>query len=200
MNKIYFIIPVYKVEKYLKRCVDSVINQTYKNVHIVLVDDGSPDKCGEICDQYAKEHDNITVIHKENGGLSDARNKGLLYVRENADKDDYLTFLDSDDFVHREFSKILTELMEDNISREEKGKWFDELLQLQEKIAAENIEKHIGKTYKVLCDEILDEGLLSGHTSGTISVEFEGSEELLGKFVNVKIVSYSNAYKGVIVN
>lgn len=114
MNKIFFIIPVYKVEKYLKRCVDSVINQTYKNVHIVLVDDGSPDKCGEICDQYAKEHDNITVIHKENGGLSDARNKGLLYVRENADKDDYLTFLDSDDFVHREFSKILIELMEDN--------------------------------------------------------------------------------------
>jgi len=103
-------------------------------------------------------------------------------------------------FIYSKRPGTPAELMEDNISREEKGKWFDELLQLQEKIAAENIEKHIGKTYKVLCDEILDEGLLSGHTSGTISVEFEGSEELLGKFVNVKIVSYSNAYKGVIVN
>ena len=69
MNKIFFIIPVYKVEKYLKRCVDSVINQTYKNVHIVLVDDGSPDKCGEICDQYAKEHD----FYHIKGGVIDGK-------------------------------------------------------------------------------------------------------------------------------
>lgn len=114
MNKIYFIIPVYKVEKYLKRCVDSVISQSYKNVHIVLIDDGSPDNCGAICDRYGDKYDNVTVIHKENGGLSDARNKGLLYVRENADKDDYLTFLDSDDFLHRDFSKILIDLIEKN--------------------------------------------------------------------------------------
>ena len=114
MTKIYFVIPVYKVEEYLGRCVDSVLNQTYPDVHIVLVDDGSPDRCGEICDEYASKYDNITVIHKQNGGLSDARNKGILYVRENADKDDYLTFLDSDDFVHRDFAKIMTGLMEDN--------------------------------------------------------------------------------------
>ena len=90
--------------------------------------------------------------------------------------------------------------MDDPISREEKGKWFDELLVLQEKIAAENIKKHIGKTYRVLCDEVLGDGILSGHTNGTISVEFAGDESLLGEFVDVKINSYSNAYKGVVVD
>ncbi len=103
-------------------------------------------------------------------------------------------------FIYSKRPGTPAELMEDNVSREEKGKWFDELLQLQEKIAAENIKKHIGKTYRVLCDEILGDGLLSGHTSGTISIEFEGDEKLIGSFVNVKINSYSNAYKGVLVD
>jgi tRNA-2-methylthio-N6-dimethylallyladenosine synthase len=102
-------------------------------------------------------------------------------------------------FIYSKRPGTPAELMEDNVSREEKGKWFDELLNLQEKIAAENINNHIGKTYRVLCDEILDDGILSGHTSGTISVEFEGDKELLGNFADVKIISYSNAYKGVLV-
>ncbi len=90
--------------------------------------------------------------------------------------------------------------MPDPVSREEKGKWFDELLRLQEKIAAENIEKHIGKTYRVLCDGVgSGEGLMSGHTSGTAVIEFEGDESLLGKFVDVKVNSYNNVFKGTII-
>ncbi len=90
--------------------------------------------------------------------------------------------------------------MPDPVSREEKGKWFDELLRLQEKIAAKNIEKQIGKTYRVLCDGVgSKEGFMSGHTSGTTVIEFEGSEELLGKFVDVKVNSYNNVFKGTII-
>ena len=110
MKKIFFVIPVYKVENYLKRCVDSVLSQTYPAVEIILVDDGSPDKCPEICDEFAKEYDNIKVIHKQNGGLSDARNAGIEYVREVADSEDYLTFLDSDDYVHPKYSEMMVNL------------------------------------------------------------------------------------------
>jgi glycosyltransferase involved in cell wall biosynthesis len=88
------IIPVYKVEQYLPKCLDAVLNQTYRNLEIILVDDGSPDRCGEICDEYAKKDSRIRVIHKENGGLSDARNVGI-----DAAKGEYLAFADSDDWL-----------------------------------------------------------------------------------------------------
>ena len=114
MKTVFFIIPVYRVEPYLRRCVDSVLAQSYAKVQIVLVDDGSPDACPQICDAYAQAHENIAVIHKENGGLSDARNAGLLYLREHAKPDDYLTFLDSDDFVHPEFAARMLALCEEN--------------------------------------------------------------------------------------
>ncbi len=86
------IVPVYKVEKYIHKCVDSICNQTYANLEIILVDDGSPDSCGEICDEYAKKDERIVVIHKENGGLSDARNAALDIM-----KGKYVVFVDSDD-------------------------------------------------------------------------------------------------------
>lgn len=76
-NKISVIVPVYKVEEYLPWCLDSIINQTYKNLEIILIDDGSPDNSGKICDEYAKKNKKIKVIHKENGGASSARNAGL---------------------------------------------------------------------------------------------------------------------------
>ena len=92
-------------------------------------------------------------------------------------------------------------VMEDPVSREEKGKWFDELLKTQEKIAEKNIEKYIGKTYRVLCDDYgSKEGYMSGHTSGTASVEFEGEESLLGEFVDVLVESYEGTLKGKIIN
>lgn len=100
------IIPVYKVEKYLKKCVDSVIGQTYQNLEIILVDDGSPDRCGEICDEYQRIDSRIRVIHKENGGLSDARNAGI-----DAAHGDYLMFVDSDDYIAAAMvEKLLTAL------------------------------------------------------------------------------------------
>lgn len=114
MKKIFFVIPVYKVEKYLKRCVESVLMQTYPDFEIILVDDGSPDGCPGICDDFAEKYENVSVIHKANGGLSDARNAGIRYVQEVADRDDYLTFLDSDDYVRSDFSKRMIELMEKN--------------------------------------------------------------------------------------
>ena len=93
MIKYSIIIPVYNVEQYLSKCIESVLNQTYSNYEIILIDDGSKDDSGNICDALAKNNDFIKVIHKKNGGLSDARNVGL----ENS-VGDYVIFLDSDDF------------------------------------------------------------------------------------------------------
>ena len=98
------IIPVYKVEAYLDECVRSVMNQTYRNLEIILVDDGSPDRCGEMCDDYSKEDSRIKVIHKENGGLSDARNVGMSEAGG-----DYLFFLDSDDFIRSDSIELLVQ-------------------------------------------------------------------------------------------
>ena len=91
--KISVIIPIYNVEKYLNECVDSVLRQDYNDFEVVLVNDGSPDRCPEICDEYAVKDNRVVVVHKENGGLSDARNAGIK-----AASGDYLCFLDSDDF------------------------------------------------------------------------------------------------------
>ena len=99
------IIPVYKVEKYLSKCIDSVLNQTYSNLEIILVDDGSPDNCGAICDEYAKKDSRIKVIHKENGGLSDARNKGLEIAAG-----EYIAFVDSDDYLNKKMYETLFDL------------------------------------------------------------------------------------------
>lgn len=110
MEKISVIVPIYKVEAYIDRCIESIINQTYHNLEIILVDDGSPDQCPEICDEWAKKDKRIRVIHKKNGGLSDARNVGLA-----AAKGDYISFVDSDDWIEPDFISVLyTELINAN--------------------------------------------------------------------------------------
>ena len=101
------IVPIYKVEAYLPRCIESIINQTYTNLEILLVDDGSPDKCGELCDKYAHQDIRIKVFHKKNGGLSDARNFGLDRMTG-----DCVTFIDSDDFVDLRYIEVLVDLLE----------------------------------------------------------------------------------------
>ncbi|MCI6278992.1 MAG: glycosyltransferase [Porphyromonas sp.] len=92
--KISFIVPVYKVEKYLPGCIESIIGQTYSDFEVILIDDGSPDRCGEICDEYAAKDARIKVIHQNNGGLSRARNRGMDEAQG-----EYLWFVDSDDYI-----------------------------------------------------------------------------------------------------
>ena len=97
MNKnpiLSIIVPVYKVEPYLEKCIKSIIGQDFEDFELILVDDGSPDRCGAVCDDYALKDNRIKVIHKENGGLSSARNTGI-----EAAKGSFLSFIDSDDYV-----------------------------------------------------------------------------------------------------
>ena len=104
-NKVTVIIPVYNVEKYLEECVDSVINQSYTNLEIIIVDDGSTDLSGELCDDLATKDSRIKVIHKKNGGLSDARNVAIDICTG-----EYISFVDSDDYVSEYFVEIMLEL------------------------------------------------------------------------------------------
>ncbi|MDZ5711445.1 glycosyltransferase family 2 protein [Jeotgalibacillus haloalkalitolerans] len=120
MKKVSVIIPVYKVEPYLDRCIKSVVNQTYPHLEIILVNDGSPDRCPEICDKWAEEDSRIQVIHKENGGLSDARNAGI-----DAATGEYITFLDSDDMFAPQMVEVL----------------YDNLISLQTRISVAQIQR-----------------------------------------------------------
>ena len=106
--QISVIVPVYKVERYIRNCIESVINQTYSNWEMILVDDGTPDKCGVISDEYAYKEQRIKVIHKENGGLSSARNAALDLPPQG----DFVTFLDSDDFWHPDYLSTMVDLQQ----------------------------------------------------------------------------------------
>ena len=101
-NKVSIIVPVYKVEKYIHRCVDSILGQTYSNLEIILVNDGSPDECGRIADQYRKQDERIKVIHKPNGGLSEARNVGMEAITG-----EFTMFVDSDDWLEKDMVEQL---------------------------------------------------------------------------------------------
>lgn len=107
--RVSVVIPVYNVEKYLRECVDSVLAQTHRCLEVILVDDGSPDRCGEICDEYAAADSRVTVIHQQNGGLSAARNTGMAAARGR-----YIMFLDSDDYIACDAVEALTAYAEKN--------------------------------------------------------------------------------------
>lgn len=102
MDLISVIVPVYKVEPYLDKCIASIVNQTYRNLEIILVDDGSPDRCGQICDEWAEKDSRIRVIHKTNGGLSDARNAGMAVA-----SGEWIAFVDSDDWIGAQLYETL---------------------------------------------------------------------------------------------
>ena len=106
MPSVSIIVPVYKTLPYLHRCVDSILSQSYSDFEIILVDDGSPDSCGAICDEYAKRDRRIHVIHQRNQGLSAARNTGITWAFENSDSE-WLSFVDSDDFIHPDMIAVL---------------------------------------------------------------------------------------------
>lgn len=108
--KISVIVPVYKAEKYLHRCVDCILNQTFTDFEVLLIDDGSPDRSGEICDEYAKKDSRVRVFHKENGGVSSARNVGLKHA-----VGEWIYFIDPDDYLFKKSFDILTSGISDNI-------------------------------------------------------------------------------------
>lgn len=109
MIKISIVIPVYNVEEYINECIESVINQTYKNIEVILVDDGSMDESGKICDYYSEIYDRVKIIHCKNGGLSSARNIGIKNCTG-----DYIMFLDGDDFIAKECVKDIVEIIDKN--------------------------------------------------------------------------------------
>ncbi len=103
-EKVSVIVPIYKTEKYLRRCVDSILAQTYGNLEVILVDDGSPDHCPEICDDYARQDDRVKVIHQINQGVSAARNAGIK-----AATGGWIQFVDSDDWLEPDYTEKLIE-------------------------------------------------------------------------------------------
>ncbi len=107
MPTLSVIVPIYKVEKYLKRCIDSILIQDYTDFELFLVNDGSPDRCGEICKEYALKDNRIIIINKENGGLSSARNAAIDIM-----KGKYVTFIDSDDFIHPSMFSSMMKILE----------------------------------------------------------------------------------------
>ncbi|MBQ7759548.1 MAG: glycosyltransferase [Acidaminococcaceae bacterium] len=111
MPKLSIIVPVYKVEQYIHKCVDSILNQSFTDFELILVDDGSPDNCGKICDEYAQKDKRVRVIHKENGGLSDARNAGIDVASGQV-----IGFVDSDDWIERcMYEEMLSYMKENNL-------------------------------------------------------------------------------------
>lgn len=146
--KISIIVPIYNVEKYINKCIESIINQTYTNLEIILVDDGSPDNCGKICDEYAKKDRRIKVIHKKNGGLSDARNKGI-----NLATGDYIMYVDSDDYLEltacEELFDVITKTNSDIVCFNlVKKNEFGEIIDNNNIYSQENTKKIIKMTYK----------------------------------------------------
>lgn len=132
------IVPVYKVEEWLDQCVESIVNQSYKNLEIILVDDGSPDNCPQMCDEWAKNDERIKVIHKENGGLSTARNAGLDICSGK-----YISFIDSDDYIHRDmYTNMLEDLKRTNSDIVKCGRYIDDNGKISEKRIIESEKEY----------------------------------------------------------
>ena len=149
-NKVSIIVPVYNAEKTIERCVRSIQNQTYKNIEIILVNDGSTDDSLSLCYELQKQSDNILVIDKENSGVSDARNIGI-----EKSSGDYIQFVDSDDYIENNMSERLVELLETNQSdtvicsmviQKEEGKSFKDIM--PGIFSGDDVAKNLIKIYK----------------------------------------------------
>lgn len=151
---ISIIVPVYKVEKYLSRCIESILNQTYKNIEIILVDDGSPDNCPQICDVYSKIDSRIKVIHKENGGLSKARNTGLDIATG-----EYIAFVDSDDYIEEDMYEVMLSKLKENNADICVCQWQYEYSDGKQVVDLNNVDSSIyGKLSSILFAEFLYKG------------------------------------------
>lgn len=158
MPLVSVIVPVYKVEQVVKNCIESILNQTFTNFELILVDDGSPDNSGKICDEYAQKDDRVIVIHKENGGVSSARNVGIDKA-----KGKYICFVDSDDYVSKDYLKTLIDVEENN-NADNIWCYFKSVDKYSEKIDCKevssepNIEKYTVKDIMTLHEKWLDAG------------------------------------------
>lgn len=149
------VVPVYKVEKYLNRCVDSILNQTFKDFELILVDDGSPDNSPEICDELAKKYSKIKVIHRKNGGLSAARNTGIEWALANSDSE-WITFIDSDDWIHPQYiESMLNANQENNTDICMGGFCFTDEYKIAEASVPKDKTKYV-RTEEAFTDETLD--------------------------------------------
>lgn len=210
------IVPIYNVEKYIRKCVDSILKQTYKNIEVILVDDGSNDECGKIIDEYKKMNGRIRVIHKENGGLSDARNCGMKYSTGK-----FLLFIDSDDWIDSEMVKKLYDnikkynadisicefIEEDEEGKELSKKKYDEKILLfsskeaiKDLIIQKNITNHAwNKLYK---KEVFDnteypKGQLMEDVSTTYKL-IENSKQIV--YQNIALYHYIQRNKSILGN
>lgn len=158
MPLVSVIVPVYKVEYVVKNCIESILNQTFTDFELILVDDGSPDNSGRICDEYAKKDDRVIVIHKENGGVSSARNVGIDKA-----KGKYICFVDSDDYVSKDYLKTLIDVKENN---KEDNIWcyfktvdkYSEKIDCKEVSPETNLKKYTVKDIMTLHEKWLDAG------------------------------------------
>lgn len=115
MCEIAVVVPIYKVELYLERCIESILAQTFTEFKLILVDDGSPDQCGQICDRYVKRDSRVNVIHQENQGISVARNTGIDWIFENTNCE-WITFVDGDDWIHpKTLEKLFEAVLENDV-------------------------------------------------------------------------------------
>ncbi len=168
MAEISVIVPVYKVEPYLHRCVDSILAQTFTDFELILVDDGSPDDCGVICDEYAEIDNRIHVIHQENRGRAASRNAGLDWVFANSDSE-WLCFVDSDDWIHPKFIELLYRAaIEKNVSIsccrykkmvEPESIGMESVVPIVSVVPSEQVYTHGGKgVYTYLWDKLYKKG------------------------------------------
>lgn len=151
------IVPIYNVEEYLDRCVESIVNQTYKDLEIILVDDGSPDNCPQMCDSWAEKDNRIKAVHKENGGLSDARNVGMQFATGEA-----VSFIDSDDWIELNmFENMIAQMERDNSDVVSCGvRWIEENGNLFRKVTVDQNE--ILDTHSAM-SELINDGKLKQH-------------------------------------
>ena len=219
MPKLSIIVPIYNVEKYLPRCIESILNQTFKDFELVLVNDGSTDKCKEICEKYKKMDSRIIVANKKNGGLSSARNLGL-----DISKGDYIGFVDSDDFIHVNMYEILFNIIntngsdivicdyhkvnEDNIKKCEEMKSNNHDIRVENINNIDSIEKvlTVGKKFIVAWNKIYKRSLFDNlrYKEGVIYEDEFLAHRILYKCSKVSIINQALYYyvqrKGSIVN
>jgi len=186
---ISIIVPVYNVEKYLRKCIDSIINQTYENIDIILIDDGSTDSSSEICNEYSKKDKRIKVIHKENRGVSSARNEGIKHARG-----EWITFIDSDDWIEKNFCEILLKKVLETKS--------DVALCGYNRINNKKTEKINAKNRELIfnCNEYLIKSLNPQTGFGFCHMKLIKKEILKGIYFNENIVVGEDALFNVMIS